>query len=378
MKTRTILLHAAIVIALAGCQRQQAAPAPDGTVSPAPAAGAQSPAASRPQGSPPASTPAPDALPVTADNFTRAETDAYFANIVQQAGGLGTFFHRREIEPVDHQIVIRANRDTLYSAAVFDLDAGPVTVTLPDTGKRFRSMIVIDEDQYTPEVVYDAGPHTYTRDRIGTRYVMLALRTLVNPNDPKDLAAAHASQDATRIEQPGGPGHFEIPKWDPASHKKVKDALLSLADTLPDSDRGFGSKAQVDPVRRLILSASAWGGNPDKDAKYLNIFPARNDGATVYRLTVPAQVPVDGFWSISVYNAKGNFEKNAYDAYTVNNITAKKNADGSIPVQFGGCDGKIPNCLPTVSGWNYFVRLYRPGAAILDGSWRFPEAQAVD
>jgi len=99
-------------------------------------------------------------VPVTADNFTRAETDVYFANIVKQAGGTGRFFHRREIEPIDQQIVIRGNRDTVYSAAVFDLDAGPVTVTLPDAGKRFRSMIVITEDQYTPAVVYisDQGP----------------------------------------------------------------------------------------------------------------------------------------------------------------------------------------------------------------------------
>jgi hypothetical protein len=88
-------------------------------------------------------------LPVTADNFTRAESETYFANIVKQAGGLGRFLHRREIEPVDRQIVIRANRDTLYSAAVFDLDAGPVTIALPDAGKRFMSLIVIDEDQYT-------------------------------------------------------------------------------------------------------------------------------------------------------------------------------------------------------------------------------------
>ena len=78
---------------------------------------------------------------VTADNFTRAETDTYFANIVTQAGGLGKFFHRREIEPIDNQIVIRGNRDTVYSAAVFDLDAGPVTVTLPDAGGRFMSML---------------------------------------------------------------------------------------------------------------------------------------------------------------------------------------------------------------------------------------------
>ena len=40
--------------------------------------------------------------PVTANNFTRAESDAYFASIVKLAGAPGKFFHRREIEPVDN------------------------------------------------------------------------------------------------------------------------------------------------------------------------------------------------------------------------------------------------------------------------------------
>ena len=59
------------------------------------------------------------------------------------------------------------------------------------------------------------------------------------------------------------------------------------------------------------------------------------------------------------------------------NITAKKAADGSATVQFGGCDGKRPNCLRTVPGWNYMVRLYRPRAEILNGTWTFPDAQPV-
>ena len=370
MNTRLMPLAGAVLLAPA-CQREPAAPV-------APKADARGePAATAAPSAAPAPRQAEGSVPVTADNFTRAESDRYFENIVKEAGGPGRFFHRREVEPVEHQIVIRPNRDTLYSAAVFDLDAGPVTVTLPDSGKRFRSMIVIDEDQYTPEVVYDAGRYTYTREGIGTRYLMLAMRTLVKPDDPADMAQVHQLQDATRIEQPGGPGTFAIPDWDRTSHKKVKDALLSLADTLPDSNRGFGTREEVDPVRRLVLSASAWGGNPDKDARYLNVFPPKNDGNTVYRLRIPADVPVDGFWSISLYNAEGRFQKNPYDAYTLNNLTAKKDADGSVTAQFGGCDGKIPNCLPTMPGWNYMVRLYRPRPEVLSGRWTFPEAEPV-
>src|SRR5579871_5589491 len=65
--------------------------------------------------------------------------------------------------------------------------------------------------------------------------------------------------------------------------------------------------------------------------------------------------------------------KNDLNAYSLNNITANKNADGSITVQFGGCDGKVSNCLPIMKGWNYTVRLYRPQAEILNGTWKFPE-----
>ena len=65
-----------------------------------------------------------NAVPVTPDNFPRAESDLYFSNIVHD-GGLGKFVHRREPAAVNNQTIIRLNRDTLYSAAVFDLDAGP-------------------------------------------------------------------------------------------------------------------------------------------------------------------------------------------------------------------------------------------------------------
>jgi hypothetical protein len=68
---------------------------------------------------------------------------------------------------------------------------------------------------------------------------------------------------------------------------------------------------------------------------------------------------------------------NAQPKCDLNNITAKKSDDGSVAVQFGGCDGKIPNCLPIMKGWNYMVRLYRPRPEVLDGSWKFPEAQPV-
>jgi hypothetical protein len=214
-----------------------------------------------------------------------------------------------------------------------------------------------------------------TKEKIGTRYVLVAIRILVDPSNQQDVEQVHALQDAIKVSRKS-PGRFEVPNWDQVSQKKVRDALLVPASTLPDTKRMFGTRDQVDPVRHLIGAASAWGGNPEKDALYLNVVPPKNDGATIYRLNVDS-VPVDGFWSISVYNAEGYFQKNPFDGFALNNVVAKKNADGSIAIQFGGCDGKIPNCLPIMPGWNYLVRLYRPRAEILKGSWTFPESQPM-
>lgn len=318
----------------------------------------------------------PGPRPVTADNFTRAETDLYFSGMVKQ-GGLGKFFHHRQPPSVDEQSVVRLNRDTLYSSAVIDLDAGPVSVTLPDPGQRFMSLFTIDQDHYVDGVFYKPGSYIFSKDKVGTRYLLLGVRTFVDPANPKDLEQVHALQDAVKIEQ-ANVGNFSVTHWDPASQKKVRDALLTLQSTLPDFKNAFGSRREVDPIRHLLGTAAGWGGNPDKDAVYLNMTLSKNDGTTVYRLNVPKDVPVDGFWSLTVYNAEGYFEKNPYGAYALNNVTAEKNADGSVSLQFGGCDGKVTNCLPIMKGWNYLVRLYRPREEILKGQWSFPAPQAVN
>lgn len=312
------------------------------------------------------------AIPVTVENFVRAESDVYFAATVKGFNAFGKFGHNREPTPIDKQTIIRMNRDTLYSAAVFDLDAAPVTITLPEVGERFLSMQVINQDHFTPLVVYGGGKHTLTREQMGTRYVITAVRILADPANPRDIAEVVKLQDAIQVEQKDI-GTFDVPSWDAASQKAVRDALNVLSETLPDKNRMFGAKGEVDPVRHLLGAASAWGGNPDKDAVYLNVFPKLNDGRTVYRITVK-EVPVDAFWSVCVYNAQGFFEKNAAEAYTINSLTAKKDADGAVTIQFGGEAGTASNLLPITPGWNYMVRLYRPRADILNGTWKFPEA----
>jgi hypothetical protein len=313
-----------------------------------------------------------EAIPVTWENFVRAESDKMFKSYVDM-GGFGKFVHLPKPTPIDQQKVVRMNRDTIYSLGVFDLTT-PLTIVKPDTGKRFQSMQVINEDQYTQMVVYEPGTYTLTQEKIGTRYVFVIVRTLVDSEDPQDIRKVNAIQQQTRVTQ-ASIGNFEIPNWDQTSQDKLRDALITLSDTMADYSEAFGSKDEVNPIKFLLASATGWGGNPQKDAMYAGVVPKMNDGKTPYILNVK-DVPVDGFWSISLYNAKGYFEMNEYNAYSVNNITGTKNEDGSITIHFGG-DPKQPNFLPIMEGWNYLVRLYQPHKEILDGTWTFPAPQPV-
>jgi len=320
-----------------------------------------------------AQTAASSVEPVTVGNYSRAQTDVNFAAVVK-SGGFGRYRHGRELAPPVQQGIVRPNRDTLYSFAIVDLEAGPVAITLPDAGKRFMGMQVVNQDEFTTATYYNAGTYTLTRETTGTRYAIAVVRFLVNFSNKEDVERVHALQDAIKFNQ-ARPGEFEIPNWDRASLRKVQAALLQLGATVSDTRLMFGSSANVvDPVKHLIGSAMLWGGYPEKDALYLPITPTRNDGKTVYVLTV-GDVPVDGFWSLTVYNREGYLEPNQDNAYSVNGLTGKKGPDGSITIQFGGCQAKVPNCLPISDGWNYTVRLFRPRAEILRDTWKFPLAQ---
>jgi hypothetical protein len=313
--------------------------------------------------------PALSKEPVNIDNFIRAETDFYMKSAVNM-GCFGKLCHVRGPVPVDQQTVIRSNLDTPYSVAVFDLSS-PVTITMPDAGKRFQSLLVINQDHYVKHVSTRPGPVTLTRDSIGTRYVYVMVRTFMDPNDPADQRAGAALQGKIGVAQVSA-GSFVVPDWDQEQRKAVRAGLLAGGRFMPDSRRAFGDEAAVDPVRRLFATAGGWGGNAEKDALYLNQSVPGRDGKQAYVLTV-GKVPVDGFWSITVYNGEGFYEA-PISAVSVNNVTAKPNKDGTTTIRFGG-DPREPNYLRIMPGWNYTVRLYLPRPEILDGRWTFPTAR---
>jgi hypothetical protein len=305
---------------------------------------------------------------VNADNFARAESDRMLAAVLRDSGAVNHWMHYRVPTPLDHQPVIRQNRDTLYSGLVADVSRG-ATLTIPDGAGRYVSAMVVNQDHYVNAVFHEPGEHPLTAAEAGSPYVLIAVRILVDPADPGDVAAVNALQDRFVVHSESGIP-FQPPDYDQASLDATRRALLELAKGLGGFDRAFGHRDAVDPVRHLIATAAGWGGLPEQEAYYLNVDPGLPAGE--YQLTVPPDVPVDGFWSISLYNADGYFPQAEGDTVSVNSVTAVRDADQSVTVRFGGHGDGRPNRLPTMDGWNYLVRLYRPRAEILDGTWTFP------
>ncbi len=316
---------------------------------------------------------AQDPVKVNADNYVRAESDFQMKGYIESYKCFGKFHHNRKPYDVENQITIRGNRDTLYSFGVWDLTS-PITITLPDTKGRYQSLMIVSQD-HSIWGLYGPKTGTLTEEKVGTRYVLLTIRTFADPNDEEDMKEAYRLQEAVVVEQ-ADLGKFEVPDWKKDEVEQMRETINVVACTVKDSSKMFGKKEELDPVYWMLGAALGWGGLPAEAATYINVVPEKNDGKTPYTLTVK-DVPVDAFWSVTLYDDKGWMPVNEYRAYSFNNVTAKKDEDGGITIHFGG-DPKRPNFLPIVPGWNYIVRLYRPRKNVLNGSWKFPNPKPVE
>jgi hypothetical protein len=306
---------------------------------------------------------------VTQKTYCRAETDRTFFNATRMAGGVNRLFCFRNVTPLDKQTVVRMNKDTLYSPAVVDTSKG-ATITVPAMpAGRYFSVKLVDNDHYCPGVIYTPGTHELPRN---TKYLGVIVRIqLLNPNDPADIALVNKLQDQFVVKA-GSADPFPEPKWD----KKSLAALtaqynqeFAKYDKFPD---GFmGPRGVADESIRHLACAGGWGLFQNKDAIYINYnghLPADKCHFATYR--VPEN---NAFWSITVYGADG-YLKSANSILNATNV--KMNDDGTFTVHFGSKEvcGDVPNRLDVSEGWNFLMRVYRPGQSVLNGSYKLPDA----
>ena len=313
---------------------------------------------------------------VDAYNFVRAETDIQMKGYATAPFTFGQFTHGRKAYDVNHQVTLSGNRDTIYSFGVFDLSKSDLTITMPDSDGKYMTLMPVSQDHDIYRGLNAPGTYTFKQSEIGTRYMVFVIRTLMDPNDPKDMERAYKLQDGVVVTQADKGDISGIEEWDDKEMLAMRKAYNILGSAASSSASFFGVKCDRSYLQDAMGVAVGWGGMQQGDALYLPVQVEKNDGKTPYTITVPKEVPADGFWSVTVYNQERFMVKNEYNSYSLNSLTAEKNEDGTTTLNLGG-DPKAKNFLYIPEGWLYIVRFYQPRQEILDGSWTFPKAVEV-
>ena len=114
----------------------------------------------------------------------------------------------------------------------------------------------------------------------------------------------------------------------------------------------------------------------DQEGKFL-------DGSNFYCLTVPAEVPVHQYWSITAYDVATHGLIQGTSRSSRSSLTGdlQPNDDGSIDIYFGPKtpENKDTNWIPTKAGVPFEVigRFYGPEQAIFDKSWQLPDIEQI-
>lgn len=307
-------------------------------------------------------------LHVNHKNYIRAKSDQMFQNMIDAAGGTNKIYHFRRPTPLDAQRVMRMNRDTLYSGAVFDAKKG-VTITIPQAHLgRYISVEVIDNDHYCLAVLREPGVHKVKAD---TDFVYIILRIEVfDAMSGEDIAIVNQLQDEYKITS-GSHDAFVFPKWNLDELAELTAQYAKDAMSLESYKGLMGTKGHVDEVDRPLVVASGWGLLPETEAVYYNYTPKRY-GGKVYKAIY--DIPKNhGFWSITCYGSDMYLHS---DKAIINKHNAVFDADGRVTVYYGDIDK--PNQVDIEPEWNIIFRVYRPDPELLERGFRLPEVEIIE
>ena len=301
------------------------------------------------------------------------------ADVVKE-GGFGKFMHRRE--PTADRRPDRHPAEPRH--ALLGGRVRPRCGAGDHHAARCRQALHVDAgDRRGP--VHARGrlrrrqPHADAGTKIGTRYVAgrASARSSI-PNDPKDIEARPRAAGRDQGRAARRPGQLRD------SRIGIRRARRRCATRCSRSARPFRTpracsarRSKVDPVRHLIGSAIGLGRQP-REGRALS---QRHAGArtTARRSTSSTSRTCRSTASGRSASTTPRAISSRTRQTPIRSTTSPRRPARTArsPIQFGGCDGKIANCLPITPGWNYIVRLYRPRAEILDGVYTFPEAQPI-
>jgi len=177
----------------------------------------------------------------------------------------------------------------------------------------------------------------------------------------------------------GLPPFFEGTHWSfPAPPELIEAAKYDFdePDRYPIDARGLAYHYAYIGIKRLGAGQFYLINIKDKDGESY-------DGGKTYRLTVPPNVPVEQYWSVTTYDRETHaLIKNVNRASRASNNTAvKKNADGSVEIYVGpqAPAGKESNWIPTdpARKFELMFRFYGPTKALFEKAWKLPDVELV-
>lgn len=319
-------------------------------------------------------------VPVTKHNYAFASLDVAMQREVA-LGATNTFYHHRKPMELDKQPAVLMNRDTLYSFAVIDASHG-ATVSVPEGDGRYFSIHIMQHDHVTDNVYYGKGDYVIDPKTV-TDFLVVNIRTQVNPNDPADIAKANAQQDQYRITFPDGytPRPFKVIDWNEDELKALTEHYVEIGDTRGMS-KTMGARGTIAQEDINVGAAAATGLLPDQHAWYAFKTYEVSKG-TCYTATYPVPGMADpklGFYSMTIYG--DDLYLHSEEGSSLSNHELELDEGGDTFTLFYGtpetCGSDARNLLlaPT-DNWTLAFRVYMPDQAVQDNTYVLPEPKPV-
>lgn len=256
--------------------------------------------------------------------------------------------------------------------------------------QRYPTLLPYDEGYF--KLLYDTVTYEPARPQDG--YIMGLLASLGiergKPYDPDDVARRAMRQAGVDVWHHLQERFDHLPRDSYFWPDRQYVPLL-----LPDRDRGFSYQYpdRIDVDGRAL--AFFWctmvpAQVSDRPAVYYLMAMADNEGRPLeagrnYKVTVPAQVPVKQFWSLTIYDRATmafiytQSNRTTLDSYGLDQM--KKNEDGSVTLYVGPSapEGLASNWIPT-GGKRPLpaFRFYGPDEPFYDKTFKMPDFERID
>lgn len=265
----------------------------------------------------------------------------------------------------------------------------PETVFVDALGKLFDANIPYDERYFAALDAFVQHEPWIDRDKAmidPLKTIGIAQGEPFAPDARTRTTLKAAAEEAHAFIEQGyeklfaGAPYYEGAHWAvPASPDVVEGlgSFFSKPGVYPTDARGVSYSMGYFSAKKLGAGQFYLMTYQDKDGQGL-------DGSSTYRLSVPADAPVEQYWSATVYDRGTHALVRDVErgSRSSQGTDLQKNPDGSVDVFFGPAApaGKEGNWVPTKAGADFEVlfRLYGPTKPLFDKTWVLPDIEKVE